>query len=68
MEFNLNFMGGGDSRLLFRDEGAELPGSFGACRGARSSREDEICKELELEWGLDSPSMSAGRLAKEALA
>ena len=68
MECKLNSLGGGDSRLLFRDGGAELPGSFGAFHGARSSGEDELCEELEPKRGLDSASVAAGCLAEGALA
>ena len=67
MECKLNSLGGGDSRLLFRDGGAELPGSFGAFHGARSSGEDELCEELEPEWELESTSMPADCLVEEAL-
>ena len=68
MEFKLNSMGGGYSRLLFWGGGTKLPDSFGVCRDIRSSGEDELCEELELERGLDSASAAAGRLAEGALA
>ena len=68
MEFKLDSMESGESRLLFRDGGVELPGSFGAFRDTKSSGEGKIYEELEPKRELDSSSEDTGRLAEDALA
>ena len=68
MEFKLNSVGGGDSRLLSRDGTVELPDSFGTCCGTKGSGGHELCEELEPEHELDSASMTTGRLEEGSLA
>lgn len=68
LEFKLNSMGGGDSRLALEAEGQNSPAASVLAVAPGAPGKDEICEELEPERGLDSASTSAGRLAEEALA